>query len=63
MKSEFTKGRVWITVHHGDRETEIGSWPMCSADVNNSGDQRDLGWHVFCALVQGADKVIVRREE
>lgn len=52
---------VMLEIHHPDgRTAQIGTWSLPGELINNYDNQRDVGWYVFHALLNGATKVEFR---
>ena len=53
---------IMLEVHWPDgRTAQIGTWLEPGELVDNYRNQADVGWHAFFSLVQGAEKVVVKR--
>lgn len=53
---------VMLEIYHPDgKKAQIGTWLMPGELIDNYSNQKDIGWHIFCALVNGAERVEVVR--
>ncbi len=50
---------VYLRIFHGENIALCGSWQPANNLIDNYKAQESLGWHIFFALNQGADKVEV----
>lgn len=51
--------QVYLRIHNEGSISFVGSWKPANAMLDNFQQQQDLGWHIFMALQNGAEKVEV----
>ena len=51
--------QVYLRIHKSESVSFVGSWKPANERLDNFQQQQDLGWHIFLALQNGADKVEV----